>query len=99
MLTPNNNPDAAAANKDLPHSSETHESKRGCTDPPHHLRPRKFYIASIRNRLARIVNHELERMETGEIEVLSEQQNNMLQQLASLSVAINTISTPAASLS
>ena len=75
------------------------KAREAAQTPPHHLRPRKFYIASIRNRLARIVNHELERMETGEIEVLSEQQNNMLQQLASLSVAINTISTPAASLS
>ena len=49
-------------------------------------------IVSTRNRLARIVHRELKKMENGEIEVLSEQHNAMLQQLASLSVASSTAS-------
>ena len=44
-------------------------------------------ILSIRHRLASIVNRELEKMERGEIEELSVQHNDMLQQLTSLYVS------------
>ena len=41
-------------------------------------------IVAIRERLARIINHQLERMENGAIDQLSDQHNSMLQQLASM---------------
>ena len=44
-------------------------------------------MISIRHRLASIVNRELERMERGEIDELSVQHNEMLHQLASLTVS------------
>ena len=44
-------------------------------------------ILSIRHRLDSIVNRELEKMERGEIEELSVHHDNMLQQLANLSVS------------
>ena len=81
--------DSTAGEKDAPTSAV--EAKNGSTDPPAAFNP-GAPIDSIRDRLARIVHRELEKMERGEIEVLSEQHNSMLQQLASLSVS----SSPAA---
>ena len=57
----------------------------GSTEPPSTYDPATL-ILSIRHRLASIVNRELEKMERGEIDELSEQ-HNMLDQLASLSVS------------
>ena len=61
------------------------ETKGGSTEPPSTSDP-ATPILSIRHRLASIVNRELEKMERGEIDELSEQ-HNMLHQLASLSVS------------
>ena len=58
------------------------ETKGGSTEPPSTSDP-ATPILSIRHRLASIVNRELEKMERGEIDELSEQHN----QLASLSVS------------
>ena len=59
--------------------------KGGSTEPP--STPTTTPIASIRQRLASIVDRELEKMERGEIDQLSTQHNDMLHQLASLSVS------------
>ena len=53
--------------------------KGGSTEPP--SAPNTTPIASIRHRLASIVNRELEKMERGEIDQLSTQHNGMLHQL------------------
>jgi len=63
--------------------------KGGSTEPP--STQTTTPIASIRQRLASIVDRELEKMERGEIDQLSAQHNEMLHQLASLSVS-NTAS-------
>ena len=91
MPTSDSNPDTAAARKEARRSSGTNESKEGSTE---HSNPDES-IATIWTCLARIVNHELKRLENREIEGLSDQHNGMLHQLASLSVA----SSPAVSLS
>ena len=59
--------------------------KGGSTEPP--STQTTTPIASIRQRLASIVDRELEKMERGEIDQLSAQHNEMLHQLASLSVS------------
>ena len=80
--------DSTAGEKDAPTS--TLEAKNGSADPPAAFNP-GAPIASIRDHLARIVHRELEKMERGEIEVLSEQHNSMIQQLASLSVSTSPV--------
>ena len=77
--------DASAAYKDPSRSTGVPESK-GSTEPPSTFDP-TAPIISIQHRLASIVNRELEKMERGEIDELSEQHNNMLHQLANLSVS------------
>ena len=72
--------DTTAAAKDAPRSTGTLESKNGSTEPFNPSEP----IVSNRDRLARIVHRDLEKMEHGEVEVLSEQHNAMLNQLAHL---------------
>ena len=57
--------------------------KGGSTEPP--STQTTTPIASIRQRLASIVDRELEKMERGEIDQLSAQHNEMLHQLASRS--------------
>ena len=78
--------DASAASKDSPRSASVPETKGGSTEPTSTLDP-TTPIISIRHRLTFIVNRELEKMERGEIDELSDQHNNMLHQLASLSVS------------
>ena len=78
--------DALAAEKDSSPSAGVPESERGSTEPPSTLNP-TTPIISIRHRLPSIVNRELERMERGEIDELSDQHDDMLHQLASLSVS------------
>ena len=75
--------DASAASKDS--SEGVLETKGGSTEPP--STQTTTPIASIRQRLASIVDRELEKMERGEIDQLSAQHNEMLHQLASLSVS------------
>ena len=82
--------DSRAGEKNAPTSAL--EAKNGSTDPPAAFNP-GAPITSIRDHLARIVHKKVENMERGESELLSEQHNSMLQQLASLSVS----SSPAAS--
>ena len=77
--------DASAASKDSPQSAGVPEMKGGSTEPP--STPNTTPIASIRHRLASIVDRELEKMERGEIDQLSTQHNEMLHQLASLTVS------------
>ena len=77
--------DASAASKDSPQSAGVPEMKGGRTEPP--SAPNTTPIASIRHRLASIVNRELDKMERGEIDQLSTQHNDMLHQLARLSVS------------
>lgn len=72
--------DNAAAEKTTAAPGGVLEAKNGSTDSPTAFNP-GAPIDSIRDRLARIVHRELEKMERGEIEVLSEQHNSMLQQL------------------
>lgn len=82
-ISQENEPSSTAATKDASRSSGTPEAKGGFTEPPAAFQPVEPII-SIRDRLARIVHRESERMESGEIdEVLSEQLNAKLQQLAS----------------
>ena len=76
--------DASAASKDSSQSTGVPERKGGSTEP---VSAPNTPIASIRHRFASIVNRELEKMERGEIDQLSTQQNHMLHQLASLSVS------------
>ena len=83
MPTSDSNPDTAAAREEAPRNSGTHDSKDNGTEPSNPDDP----IATIRTRIASIVNHELERIDNGEIEGLSEQQMGILPQLASVSVA------------
>ena len=84
------NVDSTAGERNAPTSGLV--AKNGGTDPPAAFNP-GAPIASTHDNLARIVHRELEKMERGEIEVLSEQHNSILQQFASLSVS----SSPAAS--
>ena len=72
--------DASAASKDSPRSQGVLESKGSNTEPPSSAFDCTTPILSIRHRLASVVNRELEKMERGEIEELSEQHNSMLQQ-------------------
>ena len=74
--------DALAAEKDSSRSAGVPESKKGTTEPPSTLNPTTPIIPT-RHRLASIFNRELERMERGEIDELSDQHNDMLHQLAS----------------
>ena len=62
------------------------ETKGGSTEPVPTI-DTTAPIMSIRHRLASIVDRELEKMERGEIDQLSTQHNDMLHQLASLSVS------------
>ena len=78
--------DALAAEKDSSRSAGVPESKGGSTEPLSTLIP-TTPIISILHRLASIVNRELERMERGEIDELSDQHDDMLHQLASLNVS------------
>ena len=78
------NVDSTAGERNAPTSGLV--AKNGGTDPPAAFNP-GAPIASTHDNLARIVHRELEKMERGEIEVLSEQHNSMLQQLASLSIS------------
>ena len=78
--------DTSAAEKDSSRPAGVLESKGGGTEPPSTLDP-TTPIISIRHRLASIVNRELEKMEHGEVDQLSTQHNNMLHQLACLSVS------------
>ena len=78
--------DTSAAEKDSSRSAGLLETRRGSTEPPSTLDP-TTPIISIRNHLASIVNRELEEMERGEIDERSTQHNDMLHQLASLSVS------------
>ena len=78
--------DASAASKDSSQSAGVPEIKGGSTEPPSSPNP-TTPIASIRHRLASIVNRELEKLERAEIDQLSTQLNDMLHQLASLSVS------------
>ena len=79
--------DAPAADKEMLRPAGVLESKGGSMQPPSSTFDSATPIISIRDRLARIVNHQLERMEKGEIEQLYEQHNAMLHQLAILSVS------------
>ena len=79
--------DAPAADKEMLRPAGVLESKGGSMEPPSSTFDSATPIISIRDRLARIVNHQLERMEKGEIEQLYEQHNAMLHQLAILSVS------------
>ena len=79
--------DASAADKDSSRSAGVLESKGGSMEPPSSTFDPATPLLSIRHRLASIVNRELEKMERGEIEELSVQHNNLVQQLASLSVS------------
>ena len=78
--------DASKVRKDPSCSTGVPESKGGGTEPPSTFDP-TTPIISIRHRLVSIVNRELDKMERREIDELSEQHNNMLHQLASLSVS------------
>ena len=51
------------------------------------------HLGAMRDRMAKIVDRELQRMENGEIDQLSQQHNSMLTQLSSLKVGSST-STP-----
>ena len=62
--------DASAADKDSSRSAGVLESKRGSTEHPSSTFDSATPIISIRDRLARTVNHQLERMEKGKIEEL-----------------------------
>ena len=77
--------DPAAGEKNPPRSEgiEEHKGNLPETPPP----TSTASIVAIRERLARIINHQLERMENGEIDQLTDQHNSMLQQLASMSVS------------
>ena len=75
--------DTAAEEKESSRSAGVLESRGGSTEPAPTL---DTPIMSIRHRLASIVDRELEKMERGEIDQLSTQTNEMLHQLASLSV-------------
>ena len=78
--------DTSAASKDSSRSAGVPESKGGSTEPPSTSDP-AMPILFIWHRFASIVHRELGKMEGGEIDELSEQHNNMLQQLASLNVS------------
>ena len=78
--------DTAAGEKESSRSTGVVESKGGSTEPAPTL-DTTVPIMSIRHRLASIVDRELEKMERGEIDQLSTQHNDMLHQLASLSVS------------
>ena len=77
-------PDGTAA-EFLPRSVGFQELKGSTPEPPSPTS--NASIVSIRKRLGRIINQQLEHMEKGEISQLSDQHNTMLQQLASLSVS------------
>ena len=79
-----NEPSGAAADKDTSRSG-TLEAKGGFTEPPTAYSPGEP-MASIRDRLARIVHRKLEKVDRGEIQELSERHNAMLHQLASLGI-------------
>ena len=64
------------SSKDSSRSAGVPETKGGSTEPPSTLDP-TTPIISIRHRLASIVNRELEKMERGEIDELSDQHNDM----------------------
>ena len=85
MFTDREYPDASAAKKNAPRSEGVLEHKGSRPEP--RSPTSNASIVSIRERLARIINQQLERMERGEINQLSDQQNSILQQLASLSVS------------
>ena len=68
--------DTSAASKDSSRSAGVPETKGGGKEPPSTLDP-TTPIISIRHRLASIVNRELEKMERGEIDELSDQHNDM----------------------
>ena len=78
--------DALAAEKDSSRSAGVQESKAGSMELPSTFDP-ATPILSIRHRLASIVNRELEKIERGQIDQLSVQRNNVLQQPASLMVS------------
>ena len=78
--------DKLAASKDSSRSGGVPETKGGSTEPPFTLDP-TTPIISVRHRLASIVIREVEKMERGEIDELSDQHIDMLHQLARLSVS------------
>ena len=78
--------DTSAAEKESSRPAGVLESKGGSTEPAPNL-DTTTPIMSIRHRLASIVDRELEKMERGEIDRLSAQHDEMLHQLASLSVS------------
>ena len=78
-------PDASAAEYNVPRLRGVQEHGGNRPEPP--LPTPNASIVSMRERLARIINQQLKRMEKGEIIQLSDQHNSMLQQLASLSVS------------
>eukprot|EP00904_Undaria_pinnatifida_P002785 jgi/Undpi1/12507/HiC_scaffold_6.g02176.m1 len=71
--------DPAAGEKNPLRSEGVLEHKGGASETPAPTSSEP--IVAIRERLARIVNYQLERMENGEIDQLSDQHNSMLQQL------------------
>ena len=77
--------DPAAGEKDPPRSEGVKEHKGNLPEPPSPTSTAS--IVAIRERLARIIIHQLERMENGEMDQLTDQHNSMLQQLASMSVS------------
>eukprot|EP00904_Undaria_pinnatifida_P009226 jgi/Undpi1/5433/HiC_scaffold_2.g00712.m1 len=78
-------PDGIAAETFLPRSVGFQEHKGSRPEPPSPTS--NASIVSIRERLGRIINQQLEHMEKGEISQLSDQHNTMLQQLTSLSIS------------
>ena len=78
--------DTSAGEKESSRSAGVLETKGGSTEPASTV-DTTSPIMSIRHRLASIVNRELEKMVRGEIDELSSQHNDMLHQLASLSVS------------
>ena len=79
--------DTSAASKDSSRSAGVPETKGGSTEPLSTPDPTTPTI-SIRHRRASIVDRELEKMERGEIDELSDQHNYMLHLLASLTVRV-----------
>ena len=85
MSTDGEYADPAAGGKNPLRSDGVQEHKGNASETPAPTSPAP--IVAILERLGRIINHQLKRMENGEIDQLSDQHNSMLQQLASMSVS------------
>ena len=78
-------PDPTAGENNPPRLEGVEEHKGNLPEPPSPTSTAS--IVAIRERLARIINHQLVRMENGEINQITDQHNSMLQHLASMSVS------------